>query len=215
MIFNAPSISMFIGIIMLSGCASFAPGSDEMQIEERDGVSVLLIPAEYREVYFSPASSLERHCRAPGPDFTVQASEGISLNMSDPALGDAKGGVGYDSGQAALGLGGRSVDVLITRELLYRACELSSNVKADKKMTISIYKLFLQTIERIAKVQTKNGIASTSDKISVVLPTSSNSALSSSSNSGSSNSSNSSKDTNTSVSGNDLENNSSGFPSNP
>ncbi len=153
---------------VITGCAS-APGTSIHKVIERDGIDALLIPAEYREVYFSPQNSLDRHCRAPDPDFTVQASDSVSLGLS--ALGAGKqGDVGMGSGQAALGLGGRSADVLITRELMYRACEMSSNINADAQATIAIYERFLQAVENIANVQTEVGTGSASDSSTSAAP---------------------------------------------
>jgi hypothetical protein len=40
-----------------------------------------LIPAEYREVYFTNDAENDRHCRAPGPDFTVQASSQLGVSV--------------------------------------------------------------------------------------------------------------------------------------
>jgi hypothetical protein len=145
--------NLLICISLVTGCSSLAPGSSYKQITERDGVDIGLIPASYREVYLSPEGSKERHCRAPAPDFTVQASEQFKLAI--PGINDEE----LDSGenQSALSLGGRSPLVLISRELLYRACELSSNINADTKTTLSIYQQFLDVLEKIASTQNQQG----------------------------------------------------------
>ncbi len=157
-------------LVLLAGCATMAPGSKTEKVIERDGVSTLLIPPEYRDVYFNPDGTKDRHCRAPGPDFSVEASDGVSLGVGVPVPGVGKGQVGFGSGQAALSLGGRSADVLITRELLYRACEMTANIDANKQETIQIYERFLQAIERIAKVQTETGTQAASDEVTSPAP---------------------------------------------
>lgn len=149
----------------ISGCSLMStPGSDVETLYERNGTDIILIPASYREAYFTKPASGERHCRAPDPDFTVQSSEGVSL--SDALASTASESVSLGGGQAAMSLGGRSPDLLITRELMYRACELASNINADEDTTIKIYTQFLKTIENISQSQTGNGTSSATDNIS-------------------------------------------------
>lgn len=151
-----------IGILCLfSGCAGLTPDAEkEGKIYERDGVSTLLIPSDTREVYFKDSRSFERHCRAPGPDVSIQSSSGISLGAS--IIGKSEE-LSDTSGQSGLALGGRDPAVLLTRELMYRACELASNLNANQKTTISIYNRFLRTVEKSIKMQQLVGTASATD----------------------------------------------------
>jgi hypothetical protein len=48
---------------------------------------------------------------------------------------------------------------------MYPACEMSSNIKADKETTINIYADFLKAVIEISKSQTEQGTASSSDSI--------------------------------------------------
>ncbi len=149
------------GLLMffLGGCASMG-SPKEGTIFERQGVSALLIAPEMRDVYFNDPSSLERHCRAPGPDVSIESSSGVSFGVS--IAGDADK-ISDGSSQAGLALGGRNPAVLITRELMYRACELSSNLNASKKDTLLIYERFLQAAEKSFPSQTGAGSATASD----------------------------------------------------
>jgi len=156
---------LLLCMAFLSGCAGIAPGSKVELEHEKGDIDIQLLPADYREAYFIPKRSNFLHCRAPGPDYTVQASEGVNLGMG--AAGVGKESLGAGENQSGLSLGGRSADVLITRELMYRACELASNINADPKTTLAIYERFLKAIERIAKTQTENGVSSLSDSSSV------------------------------------------------
>ncbi len=160
-----PSVAISVFSLTLAGCANLgsAPGVDVKTLHERDGSDVILIPADYRETFFMSDSEGERHCRAPDPDFTVQSSTKIGLGVTTALEGDE---VGSGSGQAALTLGGRSPALLITRELMYRACELSSNIAADGETTVAIYDKFLQAIESISAQQSGVGTTSVSDAIS-------------------------------------------------
>lgn len=150
-----------ITLLGISGCAGITPEPEkEGKIYERDGVSTLLIPAETREVYFKDSRSFERHCRAPGPDVSIQSSSGISLGASIIGKSDE---ISETNGQSGLALGGRDPAVLLTRELMYRACELTSNLNANQKTTLYIYNRFLRTVEKSIKMQQLVGTASASN----------------------------------------------------
>ena len=69
--------------------------------------------------------------------------------------------IGGEKHQESIALGGRNPAVLITRELLYRACELSMNLNADSAGTLAIYREFLDIAQRIAATQKQEGTAST------------------------------------------------------
>lgn len=156
-------LTLIIFTLIISGCAGLhSPGTEVKTVIERDGIDMVLIPANYREVYFSPESSQERHCRAPDPDFTVQSSDSFSVKES--LTGASSAGFGGGEGEAAVTLGGRSPDVLITRELMFRACEMSSNIGADHETTVAIYSLFLEAIKVISGEQTAEGTVSAVDK---------------------------------------------------
>ncbi len=142
----------FIFALCLTSCsATRGVGEDIKLLHERPGIDVVLIPASYGGTYFTSKISGERHCKAPDPDVTVQSNAGLSL--SDIA-GDS---IGFKDGEAAMSLGGRNPTLLITRELMYRACELTSNIYSDQEMTIAIYDRFLSAITEISKLNTKNG----------------------------------------------------------
>jgi|GEM_PF-5523910 len=62
-------------------------------------------------------------------------------------------------GVGALGLGGRDPLVLLARELLFRVCELTSNINADPELTIETYKYFLKTPETLSQHRFGSGTA--------------------------------------------------------
>lgn len=144
-------------VLSLAACAtgSAVSRSTEGKLFERQGVDVVLTPADTQSVYFKDLGSRERYCRSPQPDTASTFSEGISL--ANPLSGGR--GVGEDASRGALSLGGRNPGVLISRELLYRACELSLNLNADTALTFKIYERFLRSLEEITKNQTGTGVA--------------------------------------------------------
>jgi len=149
-------ITASTGILLISGCGALKP-PPEGKLFERGGVSMVVIPGGSRETYFSDPSSLERHCRAPSPDVSLTASEGVALNVPSPT---GKGvGLNEDASTGALGLGGRSPAVLISRELLYRACELSNNLNLPPDQALKLFRDAMDVIIKLSTSQTAGGTA--------------------------------------------------------
>lgn len=158
MLLNSPR-SVFAACFIsfgLMGCSSIASGPTG-ELFERRGVSMIVVPENTRETYFNDVGSAERHCRSPSSDVSVTASEGLSLSL--PAT--AGSGVSETGGTGAVALGGRSPSVLIARELMYRACELTSNLDLPFETTMRVYERFLVSIEKIVASQTGSGTAVT------------------------------------------------------
>lgn len=179
---------------LLSGCGvgSLFDSQPAAQVFDRDGVDVVSEPTDRRATFFKDIKSTERFCRTPGPDYAVTASEGVSLGIGLPTGGAKQ--VGEDAGQGALSLGGRNPEVLLAREMLYRACELSLNINADGPTTQKIYARFLKAIEAVSSSQTGTGTAGASAAAPDVKAPSISPSNSSSGSSSSSSSSDSSSD---------------------
>lgn len=143
-------------LLSLSACAdgTLFDSGDKSTVLERDGLDVILDDAGKQAFVFKHVQGIEKFCRSPSPDFALTASEGVSLSV-----GSSQEGVGEDASKGALALGGRNPEVLVARELMYRACELALNINADPQTTRNIYTEFLAAIERIAKSQTGQGVA--------------------------------------------------------
>jgi len=137
--------------LVLSGCGSL-PGTSDGRSEsliDREGVDVVAADAGRQLTYFKDQGARERFCRAPTPDFARTAGSGTSVGV--PTLGGGSVGVGNNLSKGSLDLGGRDPVVLITRELLYRACELATNINADPTVEREIYGRFLSAVVEIAK----------------------------------------------------------------
>ncbi|HEX4943967.1 MAG TPA: hypothetical protein VFV55_06405 [Usitatibacteraceae bacterium] len=123
---------------------------------DRDGVDVVTTSTARQMVMIKDPGSNERYCRGPDPDSSLTSSGGVTLSL--PSSTGSKS-VGAQKQEDALSFGGRSPAVLITRELMYRACELSMNINADADKTIAIYQEFVRSIERIVASQRQQGAA--------------------------------------------------------
>lgn len=152
-------IYLSIFVMLLSGCATAVP---EPKIIQRAGGDVLITTDDHKVAYFKKYGSLERVCAARSSDAVATDESGITLGFS--GLGKTES-VGEMSGRGELGLGGRSPVVLITREFLFRACELSNNINADAQTTIDIYKTFLKSLETITQHHFNKGTTSMSSSL--------------------------------------------------
>lgn len=148
--------ALLLPLALLGGCAGqgLLQSQPATEVINRQGVDALSQPPGRRTTYFKDHGSIERFCRDANPDFATTASEGVTLGIMPTGRG-----VANDEARGALALGGRNPEVLIARELLYRACELTLNINADSALTLQIYERFLQSIEKIATAQTGTGSA--------------------------------------------------------
>lgn len=91
-------------------------------------------------------------CKENITDAIKTSHEGATLTGLTP-----KENVHIGEASGALSLGGMAPEVLITSELLYRACELCANLNADEELTLKIYQMFLDAVDKTASTQTKSG----------------------------------------------------------
>jgi len=96
----------------------------------------------------SPETAKETVCLSPPPDIVIGMSQSSEISL----LGKS-GGVN-DSFSADT-LGGRSPEVLIARELMYRICELSANMPMSTAQTLKLYET---TIKDITDMATSVGV---------------------------------------------------------
>ena len=90
------SLFAFAAAASLTSCASVMSRSTEGKLFDREGVDVILTPADTQTVYFKDLGSRERYCRSPQPDTASTFSEGISV--AGPIAGGR--GLGEDAARA-------------------------------------------------------------------------------------------------------------------
>jgi hypothetical protein len=170
---NVQKFHRFLGMIFLlsiSGCSTLDPliSSDKKvrdhHLYERSGIDIIVENASLKATVIKDKDSFERICRSPNPDFASGQTSGVSVGLGQgPTIGTSSGAM-IDS------LGGRSPAVLITRELMYRACELALNLQANPDLSKEIYWRFLATIELAIKSQTSAGAQSNSVTSNATVP---------------------------------------------
>ena len=155
-LWQVPGCSL-LALGALAGCANTSSTSRQAEtLIDRAGVDIVASDSTRQLTYIKERSSTERFCRGPGADSVTTGSQGVSAQI--PLRGNSVG-LGEESTSGAVDLGGRNPAVLITRELMYRACELASNTNADGATERQIYMQFLQAVTAISKVQIGAGIA--------------------------------------------------------
>ena len=132
--------------IIISGCAT----KTELAVNEvrRSGIDMIVFSNEAKAAFVKEHGNQEIICASRESDAIKTSEEGMNFGISTLGTNDK---IGEESGTGSLSLGGRSPIVLITRELMFRACELSMNLNTNTKQTIEIYKLFLNSIHTITK----------------------------------------------------------------
>jgi hypothetical protein len=139
------AVMLFMFMFYFSGCSNKVPEPVSKKIKD---VEALILTDDHKVTYIKKRGGIDRFCSSPETDAVSSYEKGFSFGVNTIATSD---GVGEQSGRSELGLGGRSPAVLISREFLYRACELSVNLNANSEDTISIYKMFLKSLENVVK----------------------------------------------------------------
>jgi hypothetical protein len=149
--------------VVLSGC--FRSDQDRALTTEigKSGLDLVSYTGTTRGAYIWPADGDRHVCAEPPPDLGLTTAREISANLKAAAqtLGniaapsiDAGGAAKLSS--AAIELAGRSQIVLLTREFLYRQCELAANFGPGSKQYDSLSKQYgdiLNVVILLAKAE--------------------------------------------------------------
>ncbi|MBE0622919.1 MAG: hypothetical protein IH605_20200 [Burkholderiales bacterium] len=107
---------------------------------DNKGLDVIWNSASKNPSYIKNENAREKFCAGSGADVVRTGGFGLSLSGSE---GTEQGSVGMSNAHGVADLGGRSAALLFTRELMYRACELSLNTDSDRDQAMEIYKLLI------------------------------------------------------------------------
>lgn len=149
-------ITLIICGLALASCSAPQP---RKPYSLQEGGLVIFATDQDQKMLFTKdvgKSDTHRFCLTPQHDSAATYNSGMSISGATPI---AKEGLTAGSGKGELALGGRSPSVLIARELMYRACEVTANHNADMKTTLDVYERFLQAIEKMTVTQTEAGSA--------------------------------------------------------
>lgn len=153
-------------VTFFSGCALSSSNSFlDLGTTKVGGVDVLSRNSEVELVVFKTPDDTERFCLSPPPDAVSTFGEGVGFSGTE-AVGSEGASIGSSDG--ALSLGGRGEDILIVRELMYRACEVAMNVNADEDLTVTLYRETLKAVTDILQSSHPAGVNSVAEEGSTI-----------------------------------------------
>lgn len=146
-----------LALTLHTGCSMVPKPLETTQIE-RSGFDVVVISEGQNASFFKDPKAMGRYCAAPEADVADTYKGGLTLKASDGTPKDGHNDT-LDESQREIPvpLAGRSPEILLTREMLYRACELSLNIDADSQTAQEIYDRFLTAIVKISAAQLSAG----------------------------------------------------------
>jgi hypothetical protein len=125
------SIPIILGCVLISACSGVGK-QEQIHFIDRGGIDIFTDLQNGVNYGIVPASSGDKLCRSPSPDALAGESDSTALSF----MGD---NLGADESFNVQALGGRSPEVLITRELMYRLCELTVNVHLSNEDALKLY----------------------------------------------------------------------------
>lgn len=133
-------------IVVLSACSSIQPL--EVKFKPIKDYGIYSTSAATKSTIIRNKNDQQIVCSEPSPDATFNEQDKESLGFSLLHIGD-KTTEGLSEGETEGGLGGRSVNVLLTREMYFRMCEFFANSNLPDSMKIKIYNATLASILKL------------------------------------------------------------------
>jgi hypothetical protein len=154
---SLPIYFCFSTIFFVGGCG-IIPASNSVvksgaSIYDRIGIDVIIEPTTGNSFILSDEKVLDQVCMAPPPDLSDAKGSSGSLAVKGVSLSE-------NTSVSVAALGGRSPAVLISREILYRTCELYVNLRLKKEEAIELFKNSLSKIIDVTKAQILQGTTS-------------------------------------------------------
>jgi hypothetical protein len=143
------STTCLAATLVVAGCGTFGSQS-RATLFDRTGVDVVIEPITGNSFLLTDEKIKDQFCMTPPPDLTDSKNSSGSLSVKGVSLSE---GVGA----SVAALGGRSPAVLISREIMYRTCELYVNARMTKEESLSLFKSSLDRVIEVTKAQIGQG----------------------------------------------------------
>lgn len=138
----------------IAGCAVPQKQAKIINIEA-SGTSAVTYPTELRAAYFFNKGDTTYYCAEPFPDVALDTLEKISAELSAklPKGIDAKGKLSTELSAKIVQLAGRTELILLAREMLYRACELTINHPDQADEALRMYMRVAELVENLSSAE--------------------------------------------------------------
>jgi hypothetical protein len=139
-------------MVFLWGCTVRQPQANVEVTTLPNGISIASYPADLRGAYIIPETVKNtKMCAEPVPDVALGSIEKISAELSSAFSGVTIGADGgYDLANNVVELAGRTQLLMLAREMLYRACEVSLNTPENPEVALELYQSAQQFLASIA-----------------------------------------------------------------
>lgn len=139
-------------LLFTQACSSLQPSGSKVLLIDKSNSRVVTFPGNLRGAYFVNKDSGVKFCAEPAPDIARESfrelSARISANIDPASKVDAAAQSRLDA--KALELAGRTELLLVAREMLYRACELSLNNNISEGTVLKLYTNVSELIRALA-----------------------------------------------------------------
>lgn len=142
-------------LFVITGC-SVAPPKPGISAS-LDGLTIYSSTSDMQSSFLKYRNSGEHFCDSRMSD--VADTESASVGLGASIIGKSES-INEGASRGAVSLGGRSPAVLITREVMYRTCEMVMNLNLDKKEALALYIQTLNLVKSVAQSDTAVGAAS-------------------------------------------------------
>lgn len=139
----------------VTGC-SVAPPKPSVTTSLK-GLTIYSSTSDRQSAFLKSRESEEHFCDSRLSDVADTESKSIGFGFS--GVGNSES-INDGASRGAVSLGGRSPAVLITREVMYRTCEMVMNLDLTKEEAVELYVHTLDLVKSVAQSDTSTGTAS-------------------------------------------------------
>jgi hypothetical protein len=128
------------GAALSGACAPLQENAEVLELKTPQ-MTTVSYTASLRGAYIVPGDSKLRYCAEPAPDTALDSLQKLAAEVSVTVPQGAEGSAEFASELQAkvVQLAGRTQLVLLAREMLYRACELSLNHPEKSVEALELY----------------------------------------------------------------------------